>query len=155
MTSGQMDERRTIVLVEDLKQSPAQVWRVLTDPRLMSQWLMQNDFEPIIGHEFTFTGVPQPSVGFSGKVRCKVLELIAEKRLAVSWKDDARGGDAPWTVTWSLEQLGTGTRLTLVHDGFDPQSGQDQLSRRIMAGGWPSVLRRIAAAASAYVRDAL
>ena len=136
-----MSDLTTIVLVEDFRQAPGKVWRALTDPQVLARWLMPNDFQPRIGHEFSFRGVPVPATGFSGTVRCKVIELIEGRRLAISWADPA-GPTSNWTVTWTLEPHGNGTRLTLVHDGFDPTSPTEQLSRRIMSGGWRPALRR-------------
>lgn len=142
------DDLSTIVLVEDYPHPPAAVWRALTDRDLLARWLMPNDFVPRVGHEFSFKGVPMPVVGFSGTVRCKVLELIAERRLAISWAD-ATAGTMEWTVSWTLEPAPAGgTRVTLVHNGFDPDSPTEQLSRRIMGGGWRPALQRLGAVAT-------
>jgi uncharacterized protein YndB with AHSA1/START domain len=40
---------------------PEKVWRALTQPALIAQWLMQNDFKPEVGHRFTFRAKPQPA----------------------------------------------------------------------------------------------
>jgi uncharacterized protein YndB with AHSA1/START domain len=52
---------------------PEKVWRALTDPELLACWLMPNDFEPWIGHQFTFRTDPVPVHGFDGIVRCETL----------------------------------------------------------------------------------
>ena len=54
---------------------PEKVWRALTDPELLASWLMPNDFEPRVGHQFTFRTDPVPAHDFDGIVRCEVLEL--------------------------------------------------------------------------------
>jgi len=138
-----MDDPRTIVLVEDLRQPPAQVWRALTDPVRLGQWLMPNDFVPKVGHEFTFRTSPVAAVGFSGRVAAKVLELIPQRRLALRWGDAGDVSKVDWTVTFTLEPMGAGTRLTLVHNGFDPDDPGQQHARKVMSGGWGKALRKL------------
>lgn len=127
--------------------SPSKVWRALTTPDLMEQWLMPNDFEPAVGHRFNFHGQPITQTGFSGLVVCEVLEVVPEKRLRISWADADAPNDtaspAEWTITWILQTEGSGTRIFLEHAGFDPDDATQQLSRTFMSGGWRShVLRR-------------
>jgi uncharacterized protein YndB with AHSA1/START domain len=74
---------------------PEKVWRALTNPGLLASWLMPNDFEPRVGHRFTFRTDPVPGHGFDGIVRCEVLELVPARRLRISWA----GGGLDTTVT--------------------------------------------------------
>jgi uncharacterized protein YndB with AHSA1/START domain len=136
-----MDDPRTIEVDEFLPHSTALVWRALTDPALLSRWLMPNDFQPTVGHRFTFHTTPIPDVDFDGVVHCEVLDIEPEKSLRIAW----RGGAAlDTTVTWTLAAEGTGTRLFLVHDGFDPDNAIHQTARRTMSSGWRSnLLRRL------------
>ena len=130
-----------IAIDQYLAHPPAQVWRTLTDPELLARWLMPNDFAPVVGHRFTFHTKPRPDLGFDGTVHCEVLELTPERLLRLAW----RGGRLDSTVTWTLRPEGKGTRLFLEHAGFDPDDPTAQLSRRIMGGGWRSmILRRLA-----------
>ncbi|NUW39223.1 SRPBCC family protein [Nonomuraea rhodomycinica] len=129
------DDLRSIHLDQFLAHPPAKVWRAITDPGLMARWLMPNDFKPVVGHRFTYTTKPMEAVGFDGIVRCEVLEVVRERLLRISWRG---GRNADWTVTWRLEPEGTGTRLFLDHEGFDPDDATQQLSRRIMGSGWRS-----------------
>lgn len=128
MTSGE----HAIRLDEFLAHPPARVWQALTDAGLLARWLMPNDFRPAVGHRFTFRTDPQP--GFDGIVHCEVLTLEPERLLRISW----RAGALDTTVTWSLVPEGRGTRLFLEHDGFDPGDPGQQLTRRILDGGWRS-----------------
>ncbi|WTJ96518.1 SRPBCC domain-containing protein [Streptomyces sp. NBC_01537] len=73
----------------------------------MARWLMPNDFQPVVGHRFTFRTEPRPQQGFDGIVHCEVLELAPQRRLRIAW----RGGRLDTTVTWTLEPEGRGTRL--------------------------------------------
>ncbi|MGP3960470.1 SRPBCC family protein [Nonomuraea sp. 3N208] len=135
------EDLRAIRLDQFIAHPPAKVWRAITEPDLVAQWLMANDFKPEVGHQFTFRTQPKKQVGFEGLVYCEVLELEQEKLLKISWSDRKM---ADWTVTWRLEPEGKGTRLFLDHEGFDPDDEMQQLSRRIMGGGWPSHFRRVA-----------
>jgi uncharacterized protein YndB with AHSA1/START domain len=114
------------------------VWRALTDPALMAQWLMPNDFEPSVGHRFAFETEPVPAQGFDGHIECEVLALDPSRELRISW----RGGTLDSTVTWRLEDEGTGTRLFLTHDGFDESDPQQATTMRILGGGWRGHLAR-------------
>ncbi|WP_051639851.1 SRPBCC domain-containing protein [Cellulomonas sp. URHE0023] len=123
---------------------PEKVWRALTTPDLLAQWLMTNDFVLEVGHRFTMAGRRVEATGFSGTVASTVLAIDAPRMLQVTWTDAAAEDLVPTTVTWTLEAEGHGTRLFLEHAGFDPDDEIAQLSRRIMGGGWRSmILRRL------------
>src|SRR4051794_1180812 len=103
-------------------QSREQVWLALTDSATLAEWMYPNDFEPRVGHRFTFRGPPNPKAGFDGIVRCEVLECEPpheneDGRLAFSW---SVGGPVENTrVSFQLESDGAGTRLHFEHSGFD------------------------------------
>lgn len=121
---------------EYLPHPPAAVWRALTEPPLIADWLMDNNFEPVVGHDYIMRGTPVPAVGFSGLVASRVLDLRDGRLLRISWRDAEAGNDLQSTVTWTLAPEGTGTRLDLVHEGFDPAEPSHAVAHRIMAGGW-------------------
>ncbi|NEE03811.1 SRPBCC family protein [Phytoactinopolyspora halotolerans] len=143
------DDPRTIRVDEFLPHPPSKVWVALTDSDLMAQWLMPNDFKLEIGHRFTFHTTPFPAVGFGGVGHSEVLDFEHERMLRIAWRaapDDVSSLDS--VVTFTLEPEGTGTRLFIVHDGFDPDDPYQALSRRIMGGGtagggWTGTARRI------------
>jgi uncharacterized protein YndB with AHSA1/START domain len=90
------------------------VWSVLIDPAAMGEWLMPNDFQPRVGHQFTYRTDPAP--GFDGIVHCEVTELVAQRSLAMTW----RGGMLDTVVRIELEPVGDrATRLRLAHTGFE------------------------------------
>jgi uncharacterized protein YndB with AHSA1/START domain len=114
---------------------PERVWRALTNPQALAEWLMPNDFQPRKGHKFQFRAKPQP--GWRGVVDCEVLEVDAPRRLSYSWQGDA---DGPVTrVTWTLEPTALGTRLRLEHVGFRGFSGL--FHTWILGRGWGKMLR--------------
>ena len=123
---------------------PAKVWRALTTPELMAQWLMPNDFQPVPGHRFRFTAAPIDATNFSGSIACEVLEIRPLERLRITWRDADAANPLDSTVTFHLHPEGHGTRLILEHEGFDPDDPGQQMARRIMSGGWRShVLGRL------------
>ncbi len=138
-----------IELDELLPQPPARVWRALTEPEQIAAWLMENDFEPVVGHRYTMRGTPVPAVGFSGLVANQVLDINPERLLRISWRDANAGNGLNSTVTWSLAPEGGGTRLCLVHEGFDPQEPSHVTSHRIMSGGWRRMMDKLSAALDA------
>jgi uncharacterized protein YndB with AHSA1/START domain len=111
----------------------ARVWAALTSSEALAAWLMPNDFRPVAGHRFTFRTRPAP--GFDGIVRCEVLELDPPRRMVWSWA----GGNIDTTVTFTLEEVAAAqTRLRLRQVGFHGLGAQ--LTRRILAGGYPRIL---------------
>lgn len=121
---------------------PTTVWRALTDPDVLAQWLMPNDFAPVVGHRFTFQARPVAATDFSGSVACQVLDLVPQELLRISWADAQRPDGPTTTVTWTLRSEGHGTRLFTDHAGFDSDDAAQQLARRIMNGGWRSHVMR-------------
>ncbi|HEU5355217.1 MAG TPA: SRPBCC domain-containing protein [Actinocrinis sp.] len=133
-TTAPPDDLRTIAVDQFFAHSPAKVWRALTDADLLARWLMPNDFQPVVGHRFTFSTEPRPQQDFDGIVYCEVLDLEPEQLLRISW----RGGRLDSTVTWTLKPEGRGTRLFLERTGFDPDDPTQRQAHKIMGGGWRS-----------------
>ncbi|MFB7242196.1 ATPase [Streptomyces populi] len=134
----------TIRVAQFLPHPPAKVWRALTEPELLAQWQMpgSEDFRLEVGHRYTLTAVPRPNANFSGIVDVRVLAYEPERMLSVRWADANAPRSADWTITWRLEQEGRGTRLFLVHEGFDPDDPTQMMARKIMDGGWRSHVMR-------------
>ncbi|MEU3897237.1 SRPBCC domain-containing protein [Streptomyces sp. NPDC045251] len=134
------DDLTTIRVDHFLPHPPAKVWRALTEPDLIAQWMMPGDFRLEVGHRYTMTAVPRPNTNFSGTVRAEVLAYDVGRMLSVRWQDavGSPGNAADWTITWTLEPEGRGTRLFLVHTGFDPDDPTQRMAHRIMSGGWRS-----------------
>jgi uncharacterized protein YndB with AHSA1/START domain len=111
----------SLSFVFDLKHRPEKVWRALTDPALLTEWLL-----PVLslqlskGAVFTFTIPPQQ--GWSGTVECRVLEVEEYKKLSYTW---VVADMLDTVVTFTLDPLPTGTRLSLLHSGFRPDQKQN------------------------------
>lgn len=121
--------------------APAAVWRALTDPRAIAQWLMENDFEPRLGHRFQFRAKPEGE--WNGIVDCEVVELDEPRRLAYAW----RSARLDTRVTWTLAAVDGGTRLTLEHTGFAGTFGE-MVAARLREGWQTKVLERLAEVAA-------
>jgi uncharacterized protein YndB with AHSA1/START domain len=107
---------KSIVVDYEVPHPPDKVWRALTEAELIGRWLMQNDFQPFVGHRFNFRA--QPMGDWDGVVHCEVLAVERPKLLRYSW----RGGSLDTTVTWTLAPSPSGgTLLHLEHDGFLPR----------------------------------
>jgi uncharacterized protein YndB with AHSA1/START domain len=119
-----------------LQHPPQEVWRYLTDPALLKQWLMENDFQPRVGHEFMFRARPRIKLGFDGNIFCKVLVVDQPNRLSYSWRGGPGNGKITLdsVVTWTLVPDAGGTRLTLAHTGFAPF--KNFLGHLTMKAGW-------------------
>jgi uncharacterized protein YndB with AHSA1/START domain len=104
----------------DLHHSPEKVWRALTDPELLAEWLLPVfDLELEPGAAFTFK--TQPQAGWDGTVNCRFVEIEARKKLSWSWVV----GDIDTVVTFMLTPTVSGTRLSLVQSGFKPHQKQN------------------------------
>lgn len=132
--------KRDLKLERVYPQAPERVWRALTDRRALSQWLMETDFEPRLGHRFTFRARPQP--GWDGVTYCEVTELDPPHRVAFTWRGGS-GQDRPPTldtvVRFTLTPEGSGTRLTLEHMGF--RGLKAVFVSFMMKAGWTKMLR--------------
>ena len=121
-----------------------QVWQVISTSATLADWMYPNDFEPRVGHAFTFRVPPNPAVNFDGLVvRCEVLECEPPARLAFSW---SAGGPVENTrVSFRLEPHGGGTRLLFEHSGFDLSRPFGRQALRGADSGWAGMLARLSA----------
>ena len=113
---------RSIVIERTMPHRPEKIWRALTTSDLIGQWLMSNDFEPVVGRRFNFRATPQG--GWNGVTDCQVLEVEPARRLVYSWNasgDQAADG-VKTIVTWTLTPAdGGATHVRMEQSGFRPQ----------------------------------
>jgi uncharacterized protein YndB with AHSA1/START domain len=128
----------------DLHHSPEKVWRALTDPALLAEWLLpvvEGTLEP--GGAFTFKTQPYP--GWDGTVNCRILEIDAHKKLSYTWVVGDMVLDT--VVTFTLTPTASGTRLSLVQSGFKPDQKQNfggaRYGWKMMGGKLVDLLARI------------
>jgi|SRR5690348_7354051 uncharacterized protein YndB with AHSA1/START domain len=122
---------------------PARVWEFLVDSELLAQWLMPNDFKPVLGHEFSFRIKPMPQFNCDGNFHCKILEITPPKKLVYSWNAGPGDGtvNLATTVEWTLVEKDGGTELRLVHSGFDEKENMDIYMG--MMNGWAQNVQKI------------
>jgi uncharacterized protein YndB with AHSA1/START domain len=112
----------------DLPHSPEKVWRALTDPVLLAEWLLPVvDLKLQPGAAFTLKAQPQP--GWDGIVNCRVLEIEEHRKLSYRWVV----GDIDTVVTFTLTPTESGTHLSVVQSGFRPDQKQNLAGARY---GW-------------------
>ena len=127
-------ELAEIRLVRLYAQSPAKVWRALTTPELVARWWAPGDIRAEVGHRFDM------DMGRWGKQPCEVLAVEPERLFSYRFAQPT----LDTIITWQLEPEGDGTRVTLVHSGFDLQSPLVRSAYEGMKPGWPGILERIA-----------
>lgn len=126
----------------DLHHSPEKVWRALTDPALLAEWLL-----PVIGLELepgaSFTFKTQPYPGWDGIVNCRILEIEPQRKLSYTWA-------VPFldtVVTFTLTPTASGTRLSIVQSGFKADQrrefGGARYGWKMMGGKLLNLLERI------------
>ena len=118
---------QSVILEREFAHPPQKVWRALTEPHLMAEWLMKNDFRPVRGHRFGFHAE-------WGSVTCEVLEIEPATSLSYTWGDH----ELKTVVTWTLTPRGAGTLLRMEQTGFR----HDQPTRYFHGAkaGWPRFL---------------
>jgi uncharacterized protein YndB with AHSA1/START domain len=140
-----------------IPQPREQVWRAITDSAVLAEWMFPNDFEPRVGHRFTFRVPGNPKMNFEGlTVRCEVLECqppsaTAGGRLAFSW---SAGGPVENTrVSFQLEPDGEGTRILFEHGGFDVAQPFGEQAFRGAEFGWAKMFKQLAAVVAGRAGD--
>ena len=129
-------ETRSVVVEREMPHPPEKLWRALTQPHLIEEWLMKNDFAPQVGHRFNLRGE------WGGVLDCEVLVVEPNKELAYTWNhvhDDA-AFNLQSVVTFTLTPTAAGTRLRMEQSGFRP----DQ--RQAFGGanaGWEQMLAKL------------
>ena len=111
MSSADEPQTRSVVVEREIPFPPEKLWRALTQPHLIEEWLMKTDFKPVPGHKFKLSKTPKPEVNVV--VDCEVLKVEPNRTLSYTW--DAFGLES--VVTFTLEPTPTGTRLRVEQAG--------------------------------------
>ena len=117
-------ETRAVVVEREMPYPPEKLWRALTQPHLIEEWLMKNDFKPVVDHRFNLSAD-------WGAVSCQVLEVEPHKTLSYTWGDHSLKS----IVTWTLTPTNTGTHLRMEQTGFRPDQPRYYQGAR---AGWPN-----------------
>jgi uncharacterized protein YndB with AHSA1/START domain len=103
---------RSLVIEKELPHPLEKVWRALTQGPLIKEWLMDNDFQPVMGHRFSFRSTPVPN--WDGVIESEVLVVEPNKKLSYSW--GTMGMES--VVIWTLVATEGGTLLRMEQSGF-------------------------------------
>ena len=104
----------SVVVEREVPYPPERIWRALTQPHLIEEWLMKNDFKPAVGHSFKLRAE-------WGAIDCRVLAAEPHKTLSYTW--EALGVET--VVTWTLTPTPAGTQLRMEQSGFRPDQPQN------------------------------
>lgn len=138
-------EARSVVVEREIAHPPEKLWRALTQPHLIEEWLMKNDFQPLVGHRFNFRTTPLPH--WNGVVDCQVLIVEPHERLSYSWNasgDEAANG-LKTVVTWTLTPTKGGTHVRMEQSGFRPEEERNYQGANY---GWQRYLAGLERAAA-------
>ena len=127
-------EALAVVVERDLPYPPEKIWRALTQPHLIAEWLMQNDFAPVVGRQFTLRMDPQPN--WNGVIDCQVLVVEPNKTLSYAW--GALGLET--VVTFTLAPTSAGTHLRMAQTGFRPDRPQNYQGAKY---GWQQFFAKL------------
>jgi uncharacterized protein YndB with AHSA1/START domain len=108
---------RSLVIEREMPHPPEKIWRALTQCALIEEWLMKNDFQPTVGHQFNFRSTPVP--GWDGVIDSEVLLIEPNSRISYSWRTMGTTS----LVTWTLTPTKAGTHVRMEQTGF--RSEQD------------------------------
>ena len=142
--------RNDIVVDEIFPHAPETIWKALTTGALIARWLMEaHGFAPVVGNRFTYKTTPAGA--WDGAIRCEILEVVPNQRLVYSWQGGHEaivgyGSNLDTVVPWSLAPVPVGTRVRIVHSGFDLP--RNDTAYRNMSDGWKKVVRRLDATAA-------
>jgi uncharacterized protein YndB with AHSA1/START domain len=118
---------RSVVIEREMPHRPEKIWRALTQSWLMEEWLMTNDFQPVVGHKFRLRATPAGN--WNGIIDCEVLDVEPNSRLSYTWDSLGVGSIVEWTLT----PTESGTHVRMEQSGFR----QDQEANYKGAGyGW-------------------
>ncbi len=107
-----MTETRSLVIEREMPYPPEKIWRALTEGPLIKEWLMDNDFQPVVGHNFTFRSTPVPN--WDGVINSEVLVVEPNRKISYSWGALGLGS----VVVWTLTPTDAGTHVRMEQSGF-------------------------------------
>jgi len=127
---------RTVTIERDFSHAPTKLWRALTTPHLMEEWLMRGDFRPIVGHRFTLTG------DWGGVLDCEVLEIEPGRVLSYTWNHahEDPAYDLRSVVTFTVTATADGSHLKVEQTGFRAEQKQASGGARF---GWTKMLQTL------------
>jgi uncharacterized protein YndB with AHSA1/START domain len=131
-------ETLSVIIEREFPHPPEKIWRALTQPHLIEEWLMKNDLKPVVGERFNFHSEFLPN----GSLDCEVLAVEPGSKLSYSWDSmsDNPAFSLKSVVTWTLTPTGNGTHLRMEQSGFRPDQKQAYAGAKF---GWQNFLTKL------------
>jgi uncharacterized protein YndB with AHSA1/START domain len=129
---------RSVVIEREMAHSREKVWRALTEGALIEQWLMKNDFAPVVGHPFKYRMElsAEQKQGWDGVIDCEVLVVEPGEKLAYSWSTMG----LPTVVTFTLTPTAAGVLLRMEQSGFGAENDRAFQGAKY---GWQNFLGKL------------
>lgn len=129
-------ETRSVIVEREFPHAPDKLWRALTQPHLIEEWLMKNDFAPVVGHRFNLRG------DWGGVLDCEVLAIEPGRTLSYTWNfaHDDPAYALRSVVTFTLTPTAAGTHLRMEQAGFRPEQQQAFGGAKV---GWQQFLGKL------------
>jgi uncharacterized protein YndB with AHSA1/START domain len=125
-----------LIFERTLNAPPALIWRAITAKEDMRRWYFDlAEFEPRAGFEFQFVVEHE---GNTYDHRCKVTEVIPQRKIAYTWRYAGHAGDS--LVTFELFPEGDQTTLRLTHEGLETFPPIPAFAREKFMQGWTHII---------------
>jgi uncharacterized protein YndB with AHSA1/START domain len=124
----------SLVIEREMPHPPEKIWRALTQGPLIAEWLMTNDFQPVVGHRFQFRAAPVQN--WNGIIDSEVLLVEPHTRLSYGWT--SMGLET--VVTWTLTPTAGGTLLRMEQSGFPSEEGKNYKGAKY---GWTNFIGKL------------
>jgi len=131
MANTKTQERPSLSIVRKLDAAPAKVWRALTDPEMLKQWMAPDagtkvstaEIDLRVGGRYRI--VMTPAEGEDHDVRGAYREIVPNRKLVYTWAWKSTP-ERESVVTIELRAAGGGTELTLRHEQFADEQARDR-----------------------------
>jgi uncharacterized protein YndB with AHSA1/START domain len=125
-----------VVLERTFNAPVTRMWKALTDVDQMREWYFDlKAFKPEVGFEFGFVVEHE---GNTHDHRCRITEVIPQKKIAYTWRYHGHDGES--LVTFELFAEGEKTRLKLTHEGLDTFPKTGAFARENFEKGWAQII---------------
>ena len=124
----------SLVIEREMPHPTEKIWRALTQGPLIAEWLMTNDFKPVVGHRFQFRATPVQN--WNGIIDSDVLLVEPHTRLSYGWT--SMGLET--VVTWTLTPTTGGTLLRMEQSGFPSEEGKNYKGAKY---GWTNFIGKL------------
>ena len=129
------------IIIEQIYAAPvAKVWEALTDKDKMEEWYF--DIKGFIAEEGQTFDFDVEDGGNLYHHHFEILEVIPNKKLRHTWTHPGHSKGRS-VLTWVLEPVGKGTKVTLIHEGVENFSDAgDGFTKENYIKGWNEILEK-------------